>query len=776
MSPWKINALERKAVFIVNSCSFATKFLIRVTIRPVFLLTVIVFYFFYNSSFAQNIPEQASITIKRTKESITIDGILDENAWKNADKAKDWYLSFPVDTAFANSQTEAMLIFDNEYLYIGFICHDPIGGDYIVQSLRRDFEWSVTENVSVYLDTFNDKINGFTFGLSPLGVQREGLISDGEEISADWDNKWFTAVKNYEDKWTAEFKIPFKTLRYKDNNKLWNINFIRNDLKRNERSSWTAVPQQYRTNNLSFAGKLHWEEPPPKAGSNISIIPYISGGVSRNHQDDESTEFRGDVGFDAKVAVTSSINLDLTVNPDFSQVEVDQQVTNLDRFEIFFPEKRQFFLENNDLFGQNGFRRSRPFFSRRIGIAKDTAGHNIQIPIRYGLRLSGKLDRNWRVGLLNMQTARESGAELSGIETIEGSHKLPSQNYTVAVFQRRIFSRSNIGALLVNRQATNYNDLDTTISTTKYNRIIGLDYNLGTNNNRWEGNSYYHRSLDPGINKKNYSFGAFLKYASRNFTVMINAQEIAENFNAELGFVPRKGVKTSFNRYEFTFYPKNSIVATHGPIYRMSFVTDKDYNLTDRGLQLGYKISFKNGRELEVEINQEFQKLRNDFNPIDPKGDSVLLTGESFNWRNFQIEFNSDNRKILSYQATAQIGSYYTGHRTNITGTITYRIQPIGLLNLNIDYNHINLPFPLKEVDFFLIGPRFDLTFTDKLFLTTFVQYNSQDDNLNINTRFQWRFKPVSDLFIVYTDNYFPEQLKVKNRALVLKLSYWFNL
>jgi len=212
--------------------------------------------------FAQNPPVESTVGISEAKDVIKIDGVLDEQAWLDADVAKDFYLSFPVDTDFPTSKTEVKMTFDENFMYFGIVCYDPTPGKYIVESLKRDWDWSSTENISIYIDPFNDRTNGFNFSLSPYNAQREGLISSGNEISADWDNKWYSEVTNYEDYWVAEIAIPFKTLRYKNNLTNWNIQFIRNDVKNNEKSAWTAVPQQYRTNNLAFAGRLKWQDPP----------------------------------------------------------------------------------------------------------------------------------------------------------------------------------------------------------------------------------------------------------------------------------------------------------------------------------------------------------------------------------------------------------------------------------------------------------------------------------------------------------------------------------
>ncbi|MCS7074962.1 MAG: carbohydrate binding family 9 domain-containing protein, partial [Bacteroidia bacterium] len=329
-----------------------------------------IFYLFCTTCFSVFCQVTPQIKIKRTSQAILVDGVGDELAWQFSDVATNFQQNFPFDTSLALSQTEVRLLFDDKNIYVFAICYDTLPGDYVIQTLRRDFSYPVTDAFTVIFDPFNDQTNGFSFGVSPMGVQREGLIArgGGQGVSTDWDNRWFSEVKRYEDRWTAEMAIPFKTLRYKQNSTHWKINFTRNDLKRNESSTWARVPRNFNIASLVFCGELLWESPPPKPGLNLSLIPYLIGGYSESFSPTKPADFTKNIGLDAKISITPGLNLDLTINPDFSQVEVDRQVINLTRFSIFFPERRNFFLENSDLFAQFGFRQIRPFFSRQIGL------------------------------------------------------------------------------------------------------------------------------------------------------------------------------------------------------------------------------------------------------------------------------------------------------------------------------------------------------------------------------------------------------------------------
>ena len=754
------------------------------------LLLIICGVLFFPKLTAQVNSQDYQLSVKKTTEEIIIDGKLDEKVWSEADKANNFIQNFPTDSLKATSQTEVSVTFDDQFLYVAGISYENSDKKHIMQSLKRDFDWPLNDNFSIYFDPYNDFTNGFTFGITPAGVQREGILTNGRNISRDWDNKWFSAVHDAGAYWSFEFAIPFKSIRYNVDSRQWNIIFLRLDLKNNERSSWAPVPQGYRPSSMSFAGRLNFEDELPKAGVNVSFIPFITGGVSKNHEENESVKSNLDAGFDAKVALSSALNLDLTFNPDFSQVEVDQQVTNLNRFEIAFPEKRQFFLENNDLFGENGFRSSRPFFSRRIGIVSspviiDGKDETLsgQVPIQYGVRLSGKIGNNWRIGLLNMLT--KEATELA----------IPEQMYSIAVVQHKLFTRSSIGFMVVNKNSFGLSLSDTTkfhfneslfkekgindetaLYANNFNTVYGTDFNFRSSDNKWESNIYYHRSVSPQGENGEFATGAFLGYTVRKLRLRGFVSSISDDYNAEVGFIRRKGIRQIGSFADYFFYPTSSIINNHGPTVGGFYVTDVSNNRTDYNVRLGYQIELLNTSRIEFNVENRFQKLRSDFDPTGTDDDLKLQEGDDFSWNRIAVEFNTDTREIFSFEGQSSIGGFYNGDRFNVAGQLNYRYQPYGSIALRFDYNKIDLPQPFNSAEFWLIGPRIDFTFTDKIFLTTFVQYNEQDDNLNINMRLQYRYKPASDLFIVYTDNYFPESLGIKNRALVMKLNYWLNI
>jgi hypothetical protein len=691
------------------------------------------------------------INISRTSEAMKIDGILDEKSWLASEIAENFIRVTPVDTGLAIAKTTVVITYDKSNIYVGAVCYDPLPGKRPVESLRRDFEFNKNDNFRIHIDTYNNLTNGFAFGVSAAGAQCDGVINNGNQSSFTWDIKWKSAVKSYNDRWVAEMAIPFRSLRYFGGEKEWGVNFGRLDLKTNEKSAWAPVPRQFPHNSLPHAGTLLWDKPLDKAGLRLSIIPYATSTVIKNTEAGESAKWKWNAGFDSKMILSTSMNLDLTVNPDYSQVEEDRQQTNLDRFELFYPERRQFLLENSDLFANLGNSQARPFFSRRIGL---------NVPVNFGGRLTGRIGNKWRIGMMDMQTGSK-GENRSG-------------NYAVAVLQREIFSRSSIVGFLVNKKITEAYE-DSAFTGYRYNRVAGLEYNYASADNQYQGKVFYHQSFYPGAGMNAAAVSGNMSYSSQYLKAGIDQSWIGSDYIAEAGYIRRTGFYEITPSVSYLLYPSGSKrIISHGPGASFNAIFDPEFNLTDRETQLSYSIGWQNKSQLSVSIEEQFVKLSRAFDPTNTEGEK-LAAGEQFNWKSVRTGFTSDARKLFNYILNASIGGYYNGNRWNINGQMNYRVQPYGSIGMTVSYNNISLPKPYNSAKLILVGPTLDITFKDKIFLTTFVQYNNQVDNLNMNIRFQWRFAPVSDLFIVYTGNSYTENLVNKNRGLVIKLSYWFN-
>jgi hypothetical protein len=691
------------------------------------------------------------INISKTTEHINIDGIMDEPVWMTTDVADKFQRVLPTDTGYAVAQTEVRVTYNESTLYMAIICYDQLPGKRPVESLRRDFAFGKNDNFLVFIDTYNDQTNGFSFGVSPAGAQWDGQQANGGNVNLNWDIKWRSAVKNYDDRWVAEFAIPFRSMRYNGGDAEWGINFSRQDLKTSEKSSWAPMPRQFATATLAFTGSLVWDEPLPDAGLRFSLIPYTSAKTTQNTEAGEPFKTKLNAGGDAKMILSTSMNLDLTVNPDYSQVEVDRQRTNLDRFELFFPEKRQFFLENSDLFANLGTENLRPFFSRRIGLTS---------PIQAGARLSGNIGNDWRIGIMDLQTGPKDD--------------IPASNYAVGVLQRKVFQRSNISAFMVNKEVMFFNDEDTAYTGNDFNRVAGAEFNLASADNRWTGKTLYHQSFYPGADGDAAAAAANITFATQYVNATLNQAWVGADYNAEVGYIRRKGYYEISPGFQYRFFPKSSRIANHGPIFKTMMLFDPTMMLTDRESEISYQVEWLNKSTVKVDLENDYVYLTDPFDPTN-SGGVPLPADTDYKWNELSATFTSDIRKQFNFMLMALYGGIYNGERYSLNSEIYYRVQPYAALSLVSSYNNIKMPDPYNDAELILIGPRLDFTFTEKLFFTSLVQYNNQIDNVNINLRFQWRFAPVSDLFIVYTENAYPSGHEIKNRGLVFKISYWFN-
>ncbi|GMQ30070.1 DUF5916 domain-containing protein [Algoriphagus confluentis] len=722
------------------------------------------------SAFGQSSPNpEPNAFAFLLNEPIQLDGMLDEEIWTNPEGWNTGFMQyFPSDTSMAAAQTKIKVAFDGNNIYIAAIMENLGPRKYVSTSLRRDYRGEQNDGISFVFDTFNDKTNAFQFGVNPYGVQREALLANGgaqsQDLNLAWDNKWYAEAKIMENHWQVEVIIPFSTLRFNDGAQNWNVNFYRIDSDKGERSSWSPIPRNFPIISTAFSRKLIFEKALEKSSANISIIPYVAARTSRNFLEGTQEDLTPTAGGDAKIGIGPALNLDLTFNPDFSQVEVDEQVTNLDRFEIFFPERRQFFLENADLFDSFGQPRSRPFFSRRIGVDIDSAtGQNVQSKIIYGARLSGKVTDDWRVGLMNMQTATDEDAGIAG------------KNFSVLAVQRKVWTRSNIGLIFVDRESLAVDEFQQLFDPNAYNRLLGMDFNLASADNRWTGKVFYHRTFEAGETENPYSFNAYVLYSDLHWNWSFSYQDVGKEFNPEVGFVPRKDYKRLNPDVSYLFYPNSRLINRHGPSLEFEGFWNETLGTTDRDVNLGYEVRFNSLARLELSLRNRYIYLFNNFDPTRTGGEA-LPAGSDYRFRNLLVDYRSNPRKIFNIEATGEFGQYFTGNIQRVTSQMGVRLGYIANISMNFNYARIRLPEPQNDADLILVGPRIDLTFTKNLFWTTFIQYNNQIDNLNINTRLQWRYAPVSDFFLVYTDNYFPGDFMPKQRSLVLKLNYWLNL
>jgi hypothetical protein len=715
--------------------------------------------------FAQSNPK--SFTVKYIDDIIKVDGIMDESVWEIAESAADFHQYFPSDTTLAFQQTDIKMLYNNTTLYVGIKLNTE-GDNYVIPSLQRDYRAGGNDNISLMFDTFNDGTNAFLFGMNPYGVRREALISNGGSgpsgFTTSWDVKWKGETKIYDGYYICELAIPLTSFKFKQGETKWRFNSYRFDMQSNETSSWMKIPQNQLVYSLAFMGDMIFEKPLGKSRTPLALIPYINGILAKDYESNE--EFNNfNVGGDAKISIGNGMNLDVTLNPDFSNVQVDNVIVNLSRFQVALPERRQFFIDNNDLFGSFGNERdANPFFSRRIGIARNKDDETIENGIIGGLRLSGKLNENWRLGLLNIQTEKDEENEIA------------SNNNTVLALQKKMFSRSNISFIFVNRQS--FGEYDFLEETDRYNRVVGLDYNLASADNTWTGKFFYHKSFARDIGNRDASGGMDLRYNSRFFNFGLRGNFVGNDFRSDLGFVRRQDIVAARPFVEFNFWPQKGKLNSHG--FRISpnaiWRPTLDYKNTDYNIFLSWQARFKSQEEFSVRMFNRYTFLTEEFDPTGTDG-AVGLPGDiGYYYTSYEMQFQSDRRRVFSYSVQPGYGDFYNGNRFVMEGDLSLRLQPKMLLSLGVNYNSIMLPEPYASRDIWLVSPRIDLTFSKSVFWSTLVQYSNQADNLGINSRLQWRFAPLSDLFLVYNDNYFVNTFMPRTRSVNLKLTYWLNI
>ena len=709
-----------------------------------------------------------TVTAIYTEERPELDGTLDEAVWQRATPARDFVQYFPVDSLPAQHPTELRFLYDNEFLYVG-IRAEAESADYVVSTLRRDFGGTTNDNVSLLFDTYGDGQNAYFFGVTPYGVQREGLVANGgAAFDNTWDARWQTAATRRDDHYEIEIAIPFFSLKYPDGGDRWRFRSYRWNLQTNEQSSWVRVPQEQILSSLAFMGELVFERPLAKSRTPVAIIPYANALRTFDYPAGAETDADGALQFggDAKVAIGDGLNLDLTVNPDFSNVEVDAIFTNLTRFEFLLPERRQFFIDNGDLFNSFGsVRDAQPFFSRRVGLARDTTGALIENNILGGARLSGKIDNNWRIGALSIQTAADAANRIAG-----------NNNGMLAV-QRRTGVRSNVGAFVVNRQR--FGEPEFATGQGEWNRVAGVDYNLASADNVWSGKAFLHRSFSSREGENGTSGQLFLNRTTRDWRYVADFVYVGGDFTSDLGFIPRKDIFKTGQSVTHYFYPRSGPVARHELLalainfWRPSL----DMRRTDHDLRLVYRANFRNQAVGDLTLQHQFIFLTNPFDPTRTTGATPLPADRNYNFTSAEATYASSPTGLFTWGATAGAGQFFNGERYNLGGNIGLRLQPWAQLGLAVNYDAIRLPEPHADADLWLVSPRFDVTFSKSLFWLTLVQYSNQRENLGINSRLQWRFAPLSDLYLVYNDNYRTAGAWMPRfRSVNLKVTYWLNI
>ncbi len=692
------------------------------------------------------------VEARRIESIPTIDGVLDEEIWQGAAAVEEFTQQEPAEGAPATERTEVRILYDSSRLFIGVHAFDS--NPVVATEMRRDSNRILEEdNFQVIFDTFNDLRSGYMFVTNPLGAKLEQQIfEEGEgggrgtnsNINRNWDGVWDVAARRTSDGWTAEIAIPLKTLRFRARDEqIWGINFMRNIRRKNERVYWAPISTAYSLTRVSLAGTLRGLESLSQ-GMDLRIKPFVTAGFHTERQEDNGldTSSLGDVGLDVTYGVTSSLNLDLTVNTDFAQAEVDQQQVNLTRFSLFFPEKREFFLENAGQFlaGTTGspFRQVDLFFSRRIGLS--SAGD--PIPIIGGARFTGKQGRN-NIALMDIQTAEYFDQ--------------PGANFLVSRYSRDILSRSKIGGLFINKQDE---------SGGHYNRTVAADATLVLAENLTV-NSFLAKTSTPEVTEGDMAYSGRIAYRDPAWNVYAQYTDIQDNFNAEVGFVPRRGVRITDLLLERTPRPKRYNIRVMNPMFRLLNTTDQDNRLLSRWAHYMLGVRLEDGTFINVFYNRRFERLDG---PFFIRPDVDIPAGDySFGEWNFM--FNTDQSRRIYERFTYAPKDFFNGTRTDINAVVGVRATDRFSTELQYVRNDVDLPGGDFVVNLAILG--LDYTLSPDATIRSLLQYNSSTKDVSTSVRFNYRYTPGSDIYIAYDELVDTGAGSfLKDRRLVVKLNY----
>tara|TARA_S200000501_G_scaffold149170_1_gene140688 strand:- start:534 stop:2852 length:2319 start_codon:yes stop_codon:yes gene_type:complete len=707
--------------------------------------------------------------VKFSTNNIKIDGVVDEDSWKRANKMYANWQHFPNETKEFNNPTELRILFDDENIYL--LCKSfSKTNDYVIPSLKWDFSGAASDKVNFLFDTFSDGNNAYMFGSNMLGVKSDILVSNGgvgssrTDTNRSWNGNFDVEGKIYDDYYIIEMKIPLSTFNYPENSKSWRFNFFRFDTEENQRTTWVRIPQEFNDYNLAFMGKIIFESPLKQSKGKTWLIPFTNGFIEKDFSENK-LENNLKYGLDIRIPLKSELNLDVTFNSDFSQVEIDDEIVNFTRFEFKMPEKRQFFLENNDIytnFGEDLM--MNPFFSRRIGLARNNQGDLIENKILSGIRVSGKINNNLKLGFLNMITDEDL------------NNNIPMNLNSVISLHQRVFKRSLVKFLFVNRQNTN--DYEFVNYEDKFNRVVGIEYDLITEKNKWNGRGYFYKSFENIKKDDNASGGFTINRTTRNHKLRINYHYLGDDFRSDLGFMRRKGVSKLKPHYIYTIYPNTSNLNSISFRYQYVFYykhNDEIENIHYNTSWLFSTFTFKNQSEFSLKYQNRIEYIPYNFDPTGVDTLNEIKGEKNYHSEFFEAQYSSDPSRDFIYELSCETGKFFGGRIVSLRNDLYFRIQPKLVSSLKLYYDKIKLGSNFPTTNIFLTSSKFDFTFTKTLYWATIFQYSSQSENFGINSRFQWRFKGLSNLYLIYNDNYLVQnELIPRRRGINLKLVHWF--
>ena len=721
---------------------------------------------------AQQEPGPPVARAVRAKERPILDGrVSDDPAWMDVPPLVDFWQTAPDAGQPSSERTEVRILYTDDTLYLGVVLSDRDPSGLTVSDSRRDSPLDDSDSFRIVLDTYRDRQNGFVFATNPAALEYDGQVSgegnnnpfggaagggggrqlagSGGGFNLNWDGAWEVRTATSDAGWSAEFAIPFRTLRYEPgSNREWGVNFQRTIRRRKETAYWAPLPIQFDLMRVSMAGVLTGLDLP--AQRNLKLVPYALGEARRREASGPNAKYFGDAGLDAKYSVTPSLTLDATLNTDFAQVEVDEQQINLDRFNLFFPEKRPFFLENAGLFAVGSPSEAEVFFSRRIGIAADGES----IPILGGARLSGRAGPV-NIGLLNMQTGDGDGGS--------------ANNFTVARVRQDFRGRSSLGAIFVGREATGEGT-----NVSDHNRALAVDGRWGVGRTGLVS-GFVARTATPGTSDSQHAYQLQARNDTQPLTVSLTYTETGRNFNPEVGFLSRTGGFRKVEGMVFTrLRPKRlskfQEIRPHSN-YRAYWTHDGFQETGYWHIDSAWEL--KNGWEFGTGMNLTREGVIRAF-PISP---GVDVPAGTYDHAEAQLSIQSNEGAPVSGRLQVNAGGFFGGDRMRLSPQLRVRIGESFSTEVSWDRNDIDLPFGRFVTN--LARTRVSYSFSPRVFVQSLVQYNDRTNTWSNNFRFGWLQQANTGVFIVYTDSHLVDEdpLVTRNadRSFIVKISRMFD-
>ena len=709
----------------------------------------------------------------RTGEAPTIDGVLDERVWQEATPIDDFVQVEPTEGQPATEKTEVRLLYTSTAIYVGVTCFDSDPSKIVTTDSRRDSGLNGQDSFQMIFDTYHDRQNGFIFGTNAVGIQYDAQVRNegetlrggppgglggggggaggaGAGVNVNWDGSWDVKTRVTETGWTAEFAIPLRTLRYGPPPQVWGVNFSRAIERNREFVYWSPVSRIYTLTRLSSAGELRGLDVP--APRDFKLMPYAVSSANRNFASATETDYDGDAdwGIDGKIGVTSSTTLDLTYHTDFAQVEVDEQQVNLTRFNLLFPEKRPFFLENRGLFAVGRPGEIDLFFSRRIGIS--AAG--TLLPIQGGARLTGKAG-GVNVGLLNMQTERVGEA--------------PANNFTAARVNKDLRNRSSLGAIFVNREGTG-----TLAGDNNYNRTFGLDGRYGIGE-AITVSGFAARTKTPGATGRQHAYSSGFEFRNRLYESNVSYAEVGEDFNPEVGFLERtdgyRQTGATVRRHVRTETLARLGIREWEPHATYESYWGFDGFQETASLHVDGRLDFENGYSItSTALNVQYEGLRKPFE-VYP---GVVVPAGSYRSPYFMSNSSTDRRRWISGSLNCNIGGFLSGHQTSCAPSVT--IRQGGKLTSSFRWTRNDIDLPQGAFVTNLATARLTYNFSTLINASTLIQYNDRTRRWSTNLRLNWLRTAATGLYIVYNDTEAFSGLGPVSRAFIIKYSHMLDV